>query len=350
MPLSTTTIGAFPKPDFLQLPDWFSARDPQAAARVTTSYANAQRALGDRLESDLQRAAGEVISDQVAAGILIPTDGEVPRENYLHYHCRHLGGIDFDNLTSKSLRAGQFETMLPTWVGPVTTRDNFLNTDYLRAQAFTSLPVKITVPGPLTLSESTANQYYPTQKEHCEALADALNFEIKALAAAGCTQIQIDEPIFARKVDTALEFGIDNLERVFHGIDRRVTRTLHICCGYPYKLDEDDYPKADQNAYQQLAPALEASCIDCISIEDAHRHNDLQLLESFSNKKIVLGVVAIAKSRVETVDEIATRLQTACGHIDADRLIAAPDCGLGFLGRALSIAKLGNLGEAARRL
>jgi len=251
-------------------------------------------------------------------------------------------------LTPKTLRAGQFETPLPTWTGPVTTGHHFLDEDYRRAQQFTSQPVKITLPGPLTLSESTFNQYYESQRLLCQDLADALNFEVRALADAGCNHIQIDEPIFARKVGDALDFGMENLERVFHGVGSAVTRTLHICCGYPYGLDQEDYPKAPNDAYAELASAIESSCVDAVSIEDAHRHNDLALLETFSTTKVILGVVAIARSRIETVDEISERLQTALQHIDRSRLIAAPDCGLGFLGRSLSLSKLGNLCAAAR--
>lgn len=347
MSVLTTVVGAYPKPDFLDLPDWFEAADPEAAADVTKRYQFARVALGENFEASIDSATQAVIKDQTEAGIDIPTDGEVSRENYLHYHCRHLGGIDFDVMTPKALRAGQFETSLPTWTGPVTTHGHFLDADYRRAQKFTSRPIKITLPGPLTLSESTSNQYYASQRELCRDLAGALNFEVRALANAGCTHIQIDEPIFARKVTDALEFGMENLERVFHGVGSEVTRTLHICCGYPYGLDQDDYPKAPRSAYRDLAPVIERSCVDAVSIEDAHRHNDLKLLESFSTTKVILGVVAIARSRVETVDEIIGRLNDACEHIDQSRLLAAPDCGLGFLGRDLSLAKLRNLGRAA---
>jgi len=158
---------------------------------------------------------------------------------------------------------------------------------------------------------------------------------------------QVDEPLFARKPDKALEYGFENLESCFHGLPGSVNRSVHICCGYPNYLDQENFQKADPMVYSQLSAAIESSCIQVISLEDAHRHNDLSLLENFKTTKVMLGVIAIASSRLETVEEITGRLQAALEHIDADRLIAAPDCGLGFLNRELALAKLTNMVSAA---
>ncbi len=127
-----------------------------------------------------------------------------------------------------------------------------------------------------------------------------------------------------------------------------MTRAVHMCCGYPDYLDQENFQKADHMAYFQIADAIEDSSIRAISIEDAHRHNNLSLLEHFKTTTVMLGVVAIAKSRIETVEEITDRLQAALNHIDADRLLAAPDCGLGFLNRELALAKLENMVTAAK--
>jgi len=202
----------------------------------------------------------------------------------------------------------------------------------------------------MTVSDSNADAFYHDPRKLGADIADALNVEVLALAEAGCRHIQIDEPLFARKPDDALDYGFDNLERAFHGCPDSVVRTVHMCCGYPDRLDREDYPKADRSAYLQIADAVEASSIDAISVEDAHRHNDLRLLEHFQNTTVILGFVAIARSRVETVEEIRERLLQALQHIDRDRLIAAPDCGLGLLSRDQAMAKLGNLCEAARSL
>lgn len=350
MPLLTTTIGAFPKPDYVTLPDWFNDPEGPDTGSPTERWGKALKALGPDAETIIARGVREAVRDQVDAGVDIPTDGEIPRENYIHYHCRHLHGIDFDQLTEKALRGGAYSARLPTVTGPVSARDHFLAGDWKRAQAATDRPVKITMPGPMTISDTTADAWYGDPKKLGADLAAALNGEVLSLAQAGCRHIQIDEPLFARKVAQALDYGLENLERAFHGCPAQVTRTVHMCCGYPDRLDNPGYPKAPLASYGQLADAVDASSIMAVSIEDAHRPNDLSLLERFPDTTVILGVVAVAKSRVEDTGEIRDRLQKALAHIDAHRLIAAPDCGLGLLGRERALQKLKNMCLAAKSI
>jgi 5-methyltetrahydropteroyltriglutamate--homocysteine methyltransferase len=346
MALLTTTIGAHPKPDYVPTPDWF--REGGAGlSNPTEAYQKYLANLPDNIEEILDRGTQEAVNDQVKVGIDIPTDGEVRRENYIHYHCRHIDGIDFANLTRKVARQGAWVAHLPTVTGPLKARDHFLPRDYRIAQAATDRPVKITVPGPMTITDSIADKFYTDDKRLGASLAAALNAEMIALAAAGCTWIQVDEPVFARKPDKALDYGFENLERCFQGVPNHVSRAVHMCCGYPDYLDQENFQKADLTAYFQLADAIEDSSIRAISLEDAHRHNDLSLLEHFKTTTVIFGVIDIARSRIETVAEITDRLQAALKHIDADRLIAAPDCGLGFLNRELALAKLANMVRAA---
>ena len=350
MPLMTTTIGAYPKPDYVRLPDWFTVEAGPDTARPTALWADAMAAMGDEAEETLARATREVVLEQVEAGIDIPTDGELRRENYIHYHCRHLNGFDFEGVEEKVLRNGSYSAFLPTVRGPISANKTFLLREWQLAQSATDKPVKITMPGPMTVTDTVVDGFYDDPVKMGADIADALNVEVRALADAGCRHIQIDEPLFARKPDAALEYGMENLERAFHGAGTSAVRTMHMCCGYPDKLDREDYPKADPGAYVQLADAVDYSSVAAVSIEDAHRHNDLSLLEHFARTTVIFGVVAIAKSRVETVDELVERLQAALGHIDAERLIAAPDCGLAFLGRDLARQKMQVLCEAARRI
>jgi len=347
MSLLTTTIGAYPKPKYVKLPDWFGDLD---TSRPTKDWKEAKEAMGDEANLIISKGTHEAVLDQVSAGIDIPTDGEIARENYIHYHCRHLEGIDFKNLTEKTLRTGNYSSFLPTVRSKIKIRNLFLLKDWKRAQQVTKKPVKITMPGPLTVADTVADVYYGDQKVLGVAIAEALNKEVLSLANAGCKHIQIDEPLFARYPDKAIEFGIDNLERAFYNCPDIVNRTTHICCGYPNKIDVEDYPKAPLDAYFKIANALEESSINTISIEDAHRHNDLALLEKFKTTNIILGVVTIAKSKVESIEEIRTRLTKSLEHIDNSRLIAGPDCGLGILGRELAIKKMQNLSKAAHSI
>ena len=348
MTIPTTCIGAYPKPDCVELPDWFNIPAGPDTAEPTKRWAAAMAQMGEDAEALISRGVEQAVKDQVDAGIDIPTDGEVPRENYIHYHCRHLDGFDFDNLTEKAVRGGTYSANLPTIRGPISAGDRFLDADWRRAQDFCDQPVKITMPGPMTISDTNCDDYYHDPKKLAAALAAALNVEVLALAEAGCRYIQIDEPVFARRPADALAYGVENLERAFHGCPNHVTRVAHMCCGYPDRLDRDDYPKAEPGAYFQIADALEDSSVQWVSIEDAHRHNDLSLLERFATTTVILGAVAIARSRVEPVEEIRERLRAALGHIDRERLAAAPDCGLGLLGRDLARQKMRNLSVAAK--
>ena len=350
MALQTTCIGAYPKPDYVKLPDWFNNPDGPDTSDPTAQWEKAMADLGADADKIIARGVAQAIADQVECGIDIPTDGEIPRENYIHYHCRHLNGFDFTNLTAKAVRGGTYKAKLPTIAGPVSLRDLFLSKDWECAQSSCDKPVKITMPGPMTISDTNNDAFYNNPAKLGSDIATALNAEVLALAEVGCRHIQIDEPLFARKPQAALDYGFENLERAFHGCPDQVQRSVHMCCGYPDKLDRDDYPKADPDSYFQIADAIEQSSIDAVSFEDAHRHNDLSLLERLPTTKVIFGVVAIAKSDVEPVDEIRQRLILALNHIDVDRLIAAPDCGLGLLGRELAMAKLKNLCEAARSI
>lgn len=344
----TTTIGAYPKPGYVPIRDWFGKDGGTDTAEPTAGYAETLAAHAGTIEAVLDRATGEAVAEQVALGIDIPTDGEIRRENFIHYHCRHLVGIDFEVLTEKE--RGHHQALLPTITGPIQAGPAFLVRDWQIAQAATRRPVKLTVPGPLTIGDSVADDHYRDPRLRGAALADALNVEIRRLADAGCPVIQVDEPVLARKVEDALAFGIEHLERCFYKVPRSTERVVHICCGYPDRLDAEDYPKAPQSAYLELAPVLDEADVDAVSIEDAHRPNDLVLLERFARTRVLLGVIAIARSRVEEVEAVRARLEAALDHIDRHRLIAAPDCGLGFLGRDLTRRKLRVLSEAAHSL
>lgn len=342
-PLLTTTIGSYPKPDYLRFPTFKPKQEEPT--RAYSEY------LRRRTEADValvRRATEEVVRHQEAAGIDVPTDGEVPREHYIYYHLRHLDGVDFGYLSERRMRNAHWSARVPTITAPVAPRTHFLPEDWRMAQEATRRPVKMTVPGPLTIMDSVVDAHYQDERALGAALADAINHEVRALADAGCPYIQVDEPVFAREPERALAFGLEHLERCFHRVPKGVTRVVHICCGYPAALDLEDYPKADPQAYFDLADDLDRVAVDAVSLEDAHRHNDLRLLERFARTAVILGVLGIARTRVETVDEIVERLRAALGHIDRARLSAGPDCGLAMLDRDTVFAKLANLSAAAK--
>jgi len=340
----TTTIGSFPKPDYVPVRDWFQ--------RPYSPSFDALHFDSRDLEARFALATQEAVTAQIDAGVDVPTDGEMRREHYIFYHLRHLSGVDFEHLELREIRTGAWEREVPTIIDRVLPKERFLPSDYQIAQSYSSQPIKITVPGPMTIADTVADGHYGDPQRLNRDLADALNIEIRALAAAGCRYIQVDEPVFARKTDEALAFGIEDLERCFAGLPAEVQRIVHLCCGYPRHLDQpaEDVFKADPAAYFELAEALDLASVDAISIEDAHRPVDLRLLELFERSTVILGLLAIAKTRVEPVEEIRQRLGEALTHIDPERLVAAPDCGLGMLDLETAKSKLTNLTAAAKTI
>ena len=211
MPVPTTTIGAYPKPDYAPLRGWHEAKPEEEHGRHPRDPTRPLRERG-RLDPEeearlLDRATREIVGEQAEIGIDVPTDGEVRREHYVFYHLRHLHGIDFDNLEERELRQGGWKAYVPVVRGPIQAGARFLRHDWRSAQQATDRPVKITVPGPLTIAGTIADDHYADERALCAALGDALNQELRDLAHAGCPWIQVDEPLLARHPDKAAEFG-----------------------------------------------------------------------------------------------------------------------------------------------
>merc|ERR1719223_2160962 len=200
---------------------------------------------------------------------------------------------------------------------------------------------------------STFDGFYNDEEKLAMDLAKIVNKHVLELAAAGCKLIQVDEPLFARKPKEALEYGIDCLDQCFNGCPAGVEKQMHMCCGYPGHVDQVDYLKADPTAYCQIAPKLDKSSIDAVSIEDAWCRNNLsELLPLFTQKKVILGTMNVSSSRVETVEEMQARLTEALEFIDAERLIVASESALALLDgpkfRPLLNLKLANMCKAAK--
>ncbi len=346
----TTVIGAFPKPKYLKITDWFNYTGGTDTANPTALYEEEIKKMGVKSEKMFEKATKEVIEDQIDCGIDIITDGEIRRENYIHYHCRHLKGIDFNNLKEKVARTGNYKCWLPTIVNKIEAKKSFLVEEWIKNQKISSKPIKITIPGPMTISDTISNNFYKSEEEMGNDLAEAINVEIKRLVKAGCKYIQVDEPLFARKPENALSFGIRNLEKCFKDIsENNLEKITHICCGYPDKLDAKNYPKAPTESYKKIFKALDSSIIDSISIEDAHRYNDFNILKYLTKTKLILGVIKIANSKIESIEEIQGRINHAKKYISSDQLIIAPDCGLGHLPKKLAILKLKRMVEAVKK-
>jgi len=361
MSIKTTVIGSWPKPDYLALPDWFNDKGnfkDGTSSKLTGMGGgydprSTNEARSEEMSKATEKAAKEIMGKQVKLGLDVITDGEVERGTYYIHVMNNIQGIDMVDLQEKMMRSGAYSTLVPAVKNKVHIVEPRCWKEWTRSNKL--LPkgnsvLKYTIPGPMTILDGVKNMYYKTNRELEDDLAKAINKEILALVDHGCKVVQLDEPVLMRYPERALEYGIDNITKCFENVPAEITKIVHLCCGYPDKVDTDDYPKAPKENYRMLADKLDNAGFDQISIEDAEAQNDLSLLSLFKKSKIILGAVKIARTKVETVEEIQDRIKNALKFIPKDRLILAPDCGLGFLSEDLIRSKLKNMVEAARRL
>lgn len=348
--LRTTTIGSYPKPEYLRIPDWFKERPDTA----TLSFSTTKHDDPELVEHTF-KATCWCVDHQCEMGIDIVTDGDMDMDNYIYGFCRTLQGIDFSNLKLVKIRKGAGEMVCPTVSNKVLLRCPGAWAARWKRNSWISTydhPLKVTIPGPMTCADTLNNEFYDSKQELMKDIAAAIRSEIAHLVEAGCKYIQIDEPLWCRFPEDAIEFGISIVDDMLKEVPVDVFTAVHACCGYPEYLDHTDYVKADRSAYTKLAPFVDqARHIHSISIEDAHCHNDLsELLPLFKRTTVILGVVAVAKSEVESVKTIRERIRYALKFIDRESLMIAPDCGLGFLPPAILTQKLSNMCAAVKMI
>ena len=216
---------------------------------------------------------------------------------------------------------------------PVQVRD----VEFLRAQ--TDQPIKITIPGAFTMAKLALDEYYKDQEALIMAYAEALNEEVRELKAAGADVIQIDEPYMQANPEEADRYGVAAIDRALQGIEGPTV--VHLCFGYAYVA------KAKKPNGYSFLPQLDACAAEAISIEAAQPKLDPAILERLPSKKVLFGVIDLGTEEVETAELVAERLRGALAHIPAERLIAAPDCGMKYLPRAVAFGKLRALAEGA---
>jgi 5-methyltetrahydropteroyltriglutamate--homocysteine methyltransferase len=296
------------------------------------------RVAPEFLEQAQDDATLIAIRDQERAGIDIVSDGEMRRESYFNRFATALEGIDLDNPGTVVSRTGK-QVPVPRVVGrvrrlrPVNVRD----VEFLRAN--TDRPIKITVPGPFTMTQLAQNDAYPSNAELALDYAAAVNEEIKDLFAAGADVVQIDEPYMQAHPEEARAFGLTAFERAIEGVTG--TTAVHICFGYGSMV------KGKPARYAFL-PELAATNVCQVSVETAQPSLDCSVLRELPNKTILLGVLDLSTEQVETPEQVAERIIRAIPFVDPARIIVAPDCGLKYLPRDVAFGKLKAMVDGAR--
>ena len=332
---SSTIVGSYPQPDWLidreKLKQQFPPRTrAKELWRIDPEWLTAA-------QDDATRLA---ILDQERAGLDIVTDGEVRRESYSNHFATALDGIDLDNPGKALDRSGE-PVFVPRITGPIRRRHavGVENLQFLKRN--TDRLVKFTVPGPFTMSQQAQNDFYASQAEAAMDYAQAVNAEIRDLFAAGADVVQLDEPYMQARPEQARDYGVEALNKALDGIDG--TTCVHICFGYAALIHE-------RPAGYSFLPELAKTCCSQVSIETGQSGLDCQVLETLPGKQILLGVLDLSTEKVEGVETIKDRVRRALGHVDAERILLAPDCGMKYLSRSAAYGKLRNMAQAGREL
>jgi 5-methyltetrahydropteroyltriglutamate--homocysteine methyltransferase len=330
-----TIVGSYPQPEWLIDREKLSGRFPPR-----TRARELWRVQPDLLEMAQRDATRLAILDQERAGLDIISDGEICRESYSNHFATALSGIDLDNPGEALDRSGE-PVFVPRIVGPIERLRPVTVEDLRFLRANTDRQVKITVPGPFTMSQQAQNDYYPSRREAALAYAAAENDEIRDLFAAGADVVQLDEPYMQARPDQAREYGLEALNRALEGVDGKTC--VHICFGYAALIHERP------EGYSYL-PELAGACCNQVSVETAQSNLDCQVLDALGGKDILLGVLDLSTEEIESVETIKNRVLRALTYVDERHIILAPDCGMKYLSREAAFGKLQAMVTAAREL
>jgi 5-methyltetrahydropteroyltriglutamate--homocysteine methyltransferase len=331
--IATTVIGSYPQPDWLIDRDLLrSSLPPRVRARELW------RVPEPYLAQAQDDATALAIADQERAGLDIVTDGEIRRESYSNRFATALDGFDIDNPAMVPGRAGGTNAV-PRVVGPVRRTRPVEVEDLRFLRARTDRTIKITLPGPFTMSQQSSNEFYGDEAELAMDLAAAVNEEIRDLFAAGADVVQIDEPWLQSRAEKAREFAIPAINRALSGVEG--TTALHTCFGYAHIVH--DRPPG----YPFLTELADCAA-DILAIEAAQPQLDVSVLEPIAGKTVIVGVLDLSDTEAETPELVAQRIEAALRVMPPERLQVGPDCGMKYLSREQAFAKLRALVDGAR--
>ena len=324
-PLPTTVVGSYPQPE------WLIDRTALASASVPRIRARSLwRIPAEHLEAAQDDATLVAIRDLERAGVDIITDGEIRRESYSNRFATALEGVDTDRPGEIVGSSGR-STPVPRVVGPVRRIRPVQVRDVQFLRAHTDRLIKATVPGPFTMAQQAQNDYYPDRERLAMDYATCVNEEVKALFGAGADVVQLDEPWLRANPEEARAYAVAAIDKALEGVHG--TTALHLCFGYAAMV------QGKPSRYAFLTE-LEGSVVQQISIEAAQPNLDLAVLQEFSSKTIILGVLDLSDMRIESPESIAAKLREALRYVPPQRLMAAPDCGMKYLPRAVAYRKL----------
>ncbi len=330
--LFTTIAGSLPKPSWLAEP-----RTLWAPWRLS----------GVALEEGKRDAVLVALREQEAAGIDIVTDGEQSRQHFVHGFLEHVEGIDFARRVTIGIRADRYKAEVPTVTGPLRRLRSAHAADVAFARAHTTRKLKFTIPGPMTIADTLADEHYRDRRRLALEFARLINEEARELAALGLDVLQLDEPAFNVYLDDVATWGIDALHRAIEGVT--CTTAVHICYGYGIQANIDWKATlgGEWRQYEQTFPLLARSRIAQVSLECANSRVPLELLALLEGKDVLVGAVDVASDRIESPDEVAATIRRALAFVPPERLYPCTNCGMVPLTREIARGKLRALAAGA---
>jgi 5-methyltetrahydropteroyltriglutamate--homocysteine methyltransferase len=327
--LETTVVGSYPQPN------WLVDRAKLGSKVPRVRQPDLWRVAPAFLEQAQDDATLLAIRDMERAGIDIITDGEMRRESYSNRFATALAGVDLENPGTTINRSGA-RSVVPRITGPIRRIAPVEVRDVQFLRKHTGRKIKITLPGPFTMTQQAQDDYYGDEEALAMAFAAAVNEEVRDLKAAGADVIQLDEPWLQARADRAARYGVKAINRALQGIEG--TTVVHLCFGYAAAVK-------DKPSGYSFLPQLADTTASQISIEAAQPRLDLGVLKDLSGKSVMLGVIDLGSEEVETPQEVAKRIRAGLKVLPPDRLVVAPDCGMKYLPREVAFAKLRALVE-----
>lgn len=326
---TTTVIGSMPKRPWL-----FTPGVAPDGKRDHFGAGGAWRLDGEALQQAQDDVTLLAIREQENAGLDIISDGEQRRKNYVTHLTMQMSGFDYETLGERTMRAGRRTTRVGRCVGPIRHTGPILVEDLRFLQAATDRAVKVTLPGPMTVVDSTYDAYYGDEKAMAFAWAEAINAEARLLDVLQPAVIQFDEPVFSRYPEKTLEWGIAALDRCVAGL--KAATAVHVCYGYP----QPGLARPVPDSYPAIIQALADSQVTQLALEFEGAKLSPALLRACPSKTVLFGCVFNSDEVMETPEYIAARLLEAAEVLSTEQIQAAPDCGLVTMSPEKAMIKL----------
>ncbi len=321
----TTIAGSLPKPAWLA---------------ETQKLWPAWKMSGAELEQAKRDATLLWLKEQEDAGVDIVSDGEQSRQHFVHGFLEFVEGIDFSRKVKMGIRNNRYEALVPVVTGPLRLKGRVHQAEAAFSRKHTQKRLKITLPGPMTIVDTLADEHYGDKVKLAMAFAELLNREARALEKDGVDVIQFDEPAFNVYMDDVKRWGIAALERAAQGL--KCTTAVHICYGYGIQANIA-WKKTlggEWRQYEEIFPALAKSRIKQVSLECIHSKVPVELLKLLKGKDVLVGVIDVASDRVETPQEVADVIRRALKYVPAKHLYPCTNCGMAPMNRDIAVRKL----------